>query len=53
MDEFYRKARKYMKLDDSKKALRKSEGATTNKKNDPGIVLDNNKGQDKRQGEDK
>ena len=42
-----------MKLDDSKKALRKSKGATTNKKNDPGIVPDNNKGQDKRQGEDK
>ena len=40
MDEFYRKARKYLKLEDSIEGLRKAEGATTNKKNDLGTVLD-------------
>ena len=53
MEEFYRKAHKYLKLKDSKEALCKAEGAATNKKNDPEIVSDNSKGQDKRQGEDK
>ena len=53
MDEFYRKACKYLKLEDSKEALHKAEGAAANKKNDPRIVLDNRKGQDKRRGEDK
>ena len=53
MDEFYRKARKYLKLEDSKEALRKVEKAATNKKNDLEIVSDGGKGQDKRWGEDK
>ena len=53
MDDFYRKARKYMKLEDSKKALRKAEEAATNKKNDPGIVPESSKGQGKRRGKDK
>ena len=53
MDEFYRKADKYMKLEDSKEALCKAKGAMSNKKNDPRTVLDDSKGQDKRWGEDK
>ena len=44
MDEFYRKVRKYMKLEDSKKALHKAEGVATNKKNDPGTMPDGSKG---------
>ena len=40
VDEFYRKVRKYLKLEDSKEALRKTEGATTSKKNDPGAGID-------------
>ena len=43
MDEFYRKACKYLKLENYKEAFHKAEGAVTNKKNDPGIVPDNNK----------
>ena len=53
MDDFYRKARKYMKLEDSKKALCKAEEVATNKKNDPGIVPESSKGQGKRRGKDK
>ena len=53
VDEFYKKAYKYMKLEDFKEALCKVEGVAANKKNDLGIVLDDNKGQDKRWGEDK
>ena len=44
MDEFYRKSHKYLKLEDSKEALHKVEGAATNKKNDPGTVSDGSKG---------
>ena len=46
MDEFYRKARKYLKLEDSKEALCKAEGAAANKKNNPGIVPDGGKEKD-------
>ena len=53
MEEFYQKARKYLKLEDSKEALRKAKGVVTNKKNDPGMVVDSSKEQDKRRGEDK
>ena len=53
IDKFYWKARKYLKLEDSKEALRKTEGMTTGKKNDPGAGFDGQKGQDKRRGEDK
>ena len=53
MDEFYRKARKYQKLEDSKEALRKAKGAIANKKNDRGIMSDGSKRQDKKRGEDK
>ena len=53
MEEFYRKAHKYLKLEDSTEALCKAEGAATNKKNNPGTVPDGSKGQDKRRGEDK
>ena len=53
MDEFYRKARKYLKLEDSNEALHKAEGAVANKKNGPGTLPEGSKGQDKRRGEDK
>ena len=53
MDEFYGKACKYLKLKDSKEALRKAKGVAANKKNDPRTMSDSNKGQDKRWGEDK
>ena len=53
MDKFYKKAHKYLKLEDSKEALCKPKESVANKKNDPGIVPDGNKGQDKSQGEDK
>ena len=53
MDEFYRKAHKYLKLEDSKEVLHKVKRMVINKKNDPRIMLDNSKGQDKRRGEDK
>ena len=44
MDEFYRKARKYLKLDDSKEALCKIEGMTTDKKNDHNAGVNDQKG---------
>ena len=50
---FTRKPTKYLKLEDSKEALRKTEGAPTNKKNDPGTVPDGSKEHNKRQGDDK
>ena len=53
MEEFYRKVHKYLKFEDSKEALPKAEEVAANKKNNPRIVSDNNKGQDKRRGEDK
>ena len=53
MDEFYKKAHKYLKLEDSKEALGEAEREMANKKNDLGTVPDSSKGQDKRQGEDK
>ena len=40
LDEFYKKARKYLKLEDSKEALHKTEGPITGKKNDPGTGVD-------------
>ena len=53
IDEFYRKARKYLKLEDSKEALRKIELMKNDKKNDLGARVESQKGQDKRRGEDK
>ena len=53
VDEFYREARKFLKLEDSKEALSKTEGTTTAKKNDLRPGVDSQKGQDKRRGEDK
>ena len=46
MDEFYRKARKYLKLEDSREALRKAKGVAANKKNNPGTVPDGDKEKD-------
>ena len=43
-----KKASKFLKLEDSKEALRKAEGAEANKKNDLGEVPDSNKNKDKR-----
>ena len=40
-------------MEDFKEALRKTEGTTTSKKNDPRPGVDSQKGQDKRRGEDK
>ena len=48
VDKFYRKARKHLKLKDSKEALRKTEGTTTDKKTDPKTGVDGQNGQDKR-----
>ena len=52
-DKFYKKDRKYLKLDDSKEALRKIERMTTGKKNNLRAGVDGQKVQDKRRGEDK
>ena len=43
----------HLKLEDSKEALRKIEGMTTEKKNDCWVGTEGQKGQDKRIGEDK
>ena len=47
IDKFYRKACKYLKLEDSKEALHKI-GMTTDKKNDLRVGVKGQKGQDKR-----
>ena len=52
LDEFYRKARKYLNLEDSKEALRKTE-VTTDKKNDPDARVEGQQGQDKKRRQDK
>ena len=44
MDEFYRKACKYLKLEDSKEALSMGERVVANKKNDPVIMPNGSKG---------
>ena len=41
VNEFYRKASKFQKLEDSKEALRKAEGVASSKKNDLCEVPDN------------
>ena len=53
VNEFYRKASKFLKLEDSKEALHKAEKASANKKNDLGETPDGSKNKDKRKGEDK
>ena len=50
---FYKKANKFLRLEDSKEALRKVEGEVANKKNDSGEVPYRNKSKDKIRGEDK
>ena len=52
VSEFYRKASKFLKLKDSKEALRKAEGAIASNKNDLGEAPDN-KSKDKQRREDK
>ena len=44
VDEFYWKARKYLKLEDSKEALHKMEGMAIGKKNNPMVGVDSQKG---------
>ena len=44
VDKFYKKARKYLKLEDSKKALCKMEEVTTDKKNDLEVEVEGQKG---------
>ena len=51
--ELYKKASKFLKLEDSKEALGKAEGAATNEKNDPGKAPNSSNSKDKRRGEDK
>ena len=46
VSEFYKKASKFLKLEDSKEALRRAEGVGASKKNGPGEVT-NNKSKDK------
>ena len=51
MYELYRKAHKYLKLEDSNEAMCKTKGMTTNKKNDLGAGVEARKGRTR--GEDK
>ena len=51
--EFYRKANKFLKLENSKEALNKAQRTPTSKKNDPEEAVERNKGKEKRTGEDK
>ena len=53
VSEFYRKTNKFLKLENSKEALHKAQGMSTNKKNDPGEALDGNKSKEKRNGQEK
>ena len=50
MSEFYRKANKFLNLENCMKALYKADGMTTNKKNNPTEATDGNKGKEKRKG---
>ena len=47
MSEFYKKANKFLKLENSKEALHKAQRMLTNKKNDPREALDGNKAEEK------
>ena len=53
VDEFYRKACKYLKLEDTKEALCKIKGTTTGKNNNLERGVDDQKRQGKRRGENK
>ena len=53
MGEFYRKANKFLKLENSKEALYKAQGASTSKMNDEGKASESNKGKEKRKAEEK
>ena len=53
VNEFDKKASKFLKLENSKEALHKAERTSTNKKNDLGEALHGNKSKEKRKGEDK
>ena len=53
VSEFYRKANKFLKLENSKDALHKAQGMSTSKKNDPGEATENNMSKEKRKREEK
>ena len=53
MSKFYRKMNKFLKLENSKEALHKAQRMSTSKKNNPGEATENNKGKDKRKGDEK
>ena len=53
MSQFYRKANKFLKLENSKEALHKAHGTSTSKKNDPGEATESNKGKEKRKRDEK
>ena len=53
VNEFYRKANKFLKLENSKEALHKAQGTSTSKKNDLGEMPENYKCKEKRKGEEK
>ena len=53
MSEFYKKASKFKKLENSREALHKAHEASTNKKNDQGEKIKNMKGSEKRRADEK
>ena len=53
VNEFYKKASMFLKLENSKEALHRAQEATTSKKNDQGEKLEQKKGSEKCKAEEK
>ena len=53
MSEFYKKARKFLKLENLKKTLHKAQEASTSKKNDQEEKAENKKGSEERRAGEK
>ena len=53
VSEFQKKARKFLKLENSREALHRAKKATTSKKNDQGQKIEKKKGSEKRIADDK
>ena len=53
MSEFYIKANKFLKLENSKEALHMAHSTLTSKNNDSGEATENNKGKENRKGDEK
>ena len=53
MSKFYKKASKFLKLENSKETLHKAQEVTTSKKNDQGENVQQKKGNEKRKTEEK